>query len=367
MTRRLHIAIVLPDLRIGGGQRVMIGLSRQFVSAGHAVELITLAGDGALSAEIPAGVSCHSLIHGRGSGLRLAMAALPLLAMRLRSGHYDVVLSSMTGTNLLSVLAWVLAGKPGRLILREAVSLHNTRSAALRRAVRACYDLADRVICVSAGIAEGLAQHGIHPGRLTVITNPVDAERLRALSAQSVWMPDTGGMPYLVSIGRLTEQKDQATLLRAYASSGAVKTHHLVLVGDGETRGALHVLARELGISARVHFAGAMANPYPVLAGAALLVLSSRWEGCPNVILEALSLGVPVVATDCPTGPRELLADGRYGRIVPVADAAAMASAIDAELSQSSAGSGEMLSGHQPEEIARQYMALMADMQGLRS
>jgi glycosyltransferase involved in cell wall biosynthesis len=157
----------------------------------------------------------------------------------------------------------------------------------------------------------------------------------------------------------LTEAKDFPTLLRAYAISALRGSHHLVIVGEGEQRASLENLIRNLGLAERVVLTGAMDNPHGVMAGAAMYVLSSRWEGYPNALLEALALGLPVISTDCPHGPREILDGGRHGRLVPVADAEALASAMDGHLEQPSFVGEGALDSHGPQTIASRYLSLL--------
>lgn len=359
---RIHVALVLPDLRLGGGQRVFLELARQFVASGHRVDLVNLTGDGELVCDVPKAVSYRPLLKGRAhDGIRLASKALPALARYFRDAQPDVILSSMTGTNLLAVLARGQACRQARLLLREAASLTNTNSSVTRWLMRKLYPHADALLAVSEGVANDLKRLGLDPSLIHVIPNPVDAERVRVLAAEVESLPSFCETPYIVSIGRLTIQKDHGTLLRAYEASALRRTHRLIVVGEGEQRSALTELAGKLGIQDRVELAGALANPYPILAGAALLILSSRWEGYPNVLLEALALGVPVVATDCPAGPGELLQGGRYGRLAPVGDHLALARAMDAELQEPSGYGDEVLATHQAKAVANRYLALLAE------
>jgi len=357
---RSHIALVLPDLRLGGGQRVFLELARQFVASGHRVDVVNLTGDGELVAEVPDGACYKPLMKGRAhSGIRLAWKALPALTRYLRDARPDAILSSMTGANLLTVLARGRAGRQGRLLLREAASLSNTGSVMTRWLMRLFYPRADALLAVSAGVAKDLERLGLDPSIIHVIHNPVDAERVRALAAQVKSLPSFCDTPYIISIGRLTIQKDHGTLLRGYAASALRHTHRLIVIGEGEQRQALADLAGKLGIEDRVELAGSFVNPYPILAGASLHVLSSRWEGYPNVLLEALALRVPVVATDCPAGPRELLQGGRYGRLVPVGDHIALAHAMDDELREPTGNRDEVITAHQPQVVAQRYLALL--------
>jgi glycosyltransferase involved in cell wall biosynthesis len=176
---------------------------------------------------------------------------------------------------------------------------------------------------------EAAVMFGDNLRNVFVLPNAIDIARIRERASIVEARPCSA--PYIVSVARLDEvQKDHRTLLRAYARLVRERavTEDLVIVGDGANRGELEALAKELGIAARVHFQGYRNNPHPLIAGAQMHVLSSRYEGLPMVLLEALALGKAVVASDCPTGPREMLDEGRYGLLVPVGDEAALADAI---------------------------------------
>jgi len=142
----------------------------------------------------------------------------------------------------------------------------------------------------------------------------------------------TGELPVVLGIGRLARQKDFPTLLRAFAQVRSRRPCRLVILGEGKERSALTALVERLGITPHVEMPGFVANPFAYLRRAALFVLSSAWEGSPNVLIEALALAVPSVATDCPSGPREILCEGRYGPLVPVGDDEALAEAMEAML-----------------------------------
>nr|WP_309918010.1 MULTISPECIES: glycosyltransferase [unclassified Caballeronia] len=176
---------------------------------------------------------------------------------------------------------------------------------------------------------EARAMFGDRLQRLFTLPNAIDIERIRSNGAAPQTPPCDA--PYIVSVARLDEiQKDHRTLLRAYAQlirDPAIR-EHLVIVGDGAFRGELQALSKELGVDGRVHFMGQLDNPHALAAGARLQVLSSRYEGMPMVLLEALALGKPVIASDCPTGPREILGDGRFGILFPVGAVDELAQAL---------------------------------------
>jgi glycosyltransferase involved in cell wall biosynthesis len=167
---------------------------------------------------------------------------------------------------------------------------------------------------------------GAYPLRIAELPNVIDLEAVRREARAPI--DDRPAAPYIASVARLDEgQKDHATLLRAYAllrERGHVETD-LALIGEGPAQGALEQLANELGIAAHVHFMGFRSNPFPYIRQAEMLVLSSRYEGLPMVLREAMAIGTPVLSTDCPTGPRDLLDGGRAGLLAPVGDAAALA------------------------------------------
>ena len=197
--------------------------------------------------------------------------------------------------------------------------------------MKVLYPLADAVVAVSQGVADDLEKNaGIPSSLLRVIQNPVITPEIVDLADQPVGHPwfIQENVPIIVAAGRLTRQKDFPTLLRAFALVRQKRPCHLVILGEGRDRVMLKSLAAELGIRNEVYFPGFVENPYAYMSKAALFVLSSRWEGSPNVLTEALALGTPVVSTDCPSGPREILANGRYGTLVPIGDQESLARAI---------------------------------------
>jgi glycosyltransferase involved in cell wall biosynthesis len=187
-------------------------------------------------------------------------------------------------------------------------------------------------------VREDMAQvTGIPRERITVIFNPSVvgtevAEKARA-PLDHPWF-ELGQPPVLVAVGRLQEQKDYPTMIRAFAQVRQARPVRLLILGEGKERPVLEAQIEELGLQEDVSLPGFVTNPYAYLARASLFVLSSRWEGLPTVLIEALCCSTPVVSTDCPSGPREILQGGKYGRLVPVGDAEALARAITAALDE---------------------------------
>ena len=199
------------------------------------------------------------------------------------------------------------------------------------------YGRVDRLIAVSDGVADDIAAIARFPREnIRVVRNPVVDEPMLAAAREPVehpWLND-GELPVVMGAGRLSAEKDFATLIRAFAGLNRIRPCRLIILGEGKQRPALTQLVADLGLLDVVDLPGYTPNPYAWLARASLFALSSVREGSGNVLTEAMALGVPVVSTDCPTGPREMLRDGRYGQLVPVGDDGRLATAMAETLTQ---------------------------------
>ncbi len=311
---------------------MVLNLVEGFAARGVTVDLLAIRADSAHLGALPEGVRLIDL------GVRHSGTAVWPLARYLRDAKPEALLAAKDRAIRAAVLArWLAASRVrivGRLGTNLSAALEGRSGLArwLRVApMRLFYPPVERVVCVSEGVLEDTAQlTGLPRERLQVIRNPVVTPRLGELAAQPVehpWFADRS-VPLILGAGRLTEQKDFPTLVRAFAKLRRERPARLVILGDGRHRGRLEALAAELGVAADVALPGFTPNPYAWMARADLFVLSSAWEGSPNVLTEALALGTPSVATDCPSGPREVLDGGRYGPLVPVGDADALGEAM---------------------------------------
>ena len=315
---------------------MMNALIAGLLGAGFRVDVLVLGQRGGHFAEIPADARVVPLRPGH------AALAGPALVRYLRRERPPVLLAAKDRAGRAALRARARAGVATRVVLRIGNTLSQSLAGrgALRRwlryrPIRRWYPHADCIVAVSRGVAEDVvATSGVDPARVTVIHNPVvgpDLDRMAAPTPDHPWF-GTGQPPVLLAVGRLTRQKDFATLLRAFARLRSGTVARLIVLGEGEERAALERLARELGVDGAVDFPGFVDNPYAWMGAADLFVLSSAWEGSPNALTEALYLGVPLVATDCRSGPREILDGGRVAPLVPVGDAAALAEAMSATL-----------------------------------
>ncbi len=332
--REAPIAFFLPSLRGGGAQRVIVNLVQGIIERGLPVDMVLAAVDGVFLSHLPPTVRVVDL-HAR----RLIRSLIPLTRY-LRRERPRVLVSSMSHANMIALCAARLAGRTTPVV----VTVHNTMSESTRQAgrlepylLRAFYPWADRIVAVSGGAADDLARTSGLPRRsIEVVYNPVITAPAMA-SARRV--PDhpwfaPGAPPVILGAGRLTRQKDFPTLIRAFAELRRSRIVRLMILGEGEERPNLETLVASLGVTEDVALPGFSENAMACMAGSALFVLSSAWEGLPTVLIEALAAGARVVSTDCPSGPREILQDGRLGALVPVGDASALAVAMAGALDQ---------------------------------
>jgi glycosyltransferase involved in cell wall biosynthesis len=357
-----RIAILLPDLRGGGVERIRLILAEEFVRAGHEVEFVLLQARGPLLAEAEARFRSLGCTRMRQAPLRLVRY--------LRQRRPDTLLAAMWPLTGLAGLAARLSGYRGRLIASEHTDFRHATwiKGYLRRALeqfgRRIYAPCYRVVAVSRGAAESLeAVAGLPRDRIEVIHNPVrqmtpDAMADEDRRALEGWLT---GETRLIAVGALKPAKGYDALLRALADLRRRRDARLVILGDGPLRGELEALARNLGVAESLSMPGFRPNPATFLQHAHVFVLSSNWEGFGNVIVEALAAGAPVVSTDCPSGPAEILAGGDYGRLVPVGDPGAMAQAVEATR-DSPPDLAPLIARAQdfaPDKAARAYLSLL--------
>lgn len=345
-------------------ERIRIVLAREFAHAGHEVEFVLMQARGELLAEAQAEFSIVDLATPRARNVPF------VLARYLRRRRPDALLAAMWPLTGIAGLATRLAGRSARLVasehndFRHMPSLKPAERWALRRFGPRLYAPCHDVVAVSAGVADSLQEvAGLLPERVTVIHNPVrplPPDPMTEDDRQNLagWLR---GEARLIAIGTLKRQKGFDVLLRALADLRQRRDARLLILGEGPLRADLERLAADLGVTESVWLPGFRPNPGTFLQHAHAFVLSSNWEGFGNVIVESLAAGVPVVSTDCPSGPSEILESRTYGRLVPVGEAQAMARAIEATL-DTPPNHGALKVRAQsfaPEKAARAYLQLL--------
>lgn len=334
------VAVFVSFSGAGGVERMILNLIRGIVDRGISLDLIPVKMQSTHVRSLPPEVSVVDL------GSTHTLSTLPGLVRYLRTERPTALLAAKDRANQTAVIARYLAGVPTRLVLRMGTTLSGAMAGRSRLKegllyfrMRLLYPRADAVVAVSRGVANDLkARAHIPSSLLRVIENPVITPELVAMGEQPLdhpWFQDKHP-PVIIGVGRLTRQKDFMTLVRAFAMVRKSRDCRLVLLGEGRDRFQIEKLAGQMGIRSDLDLPGFIDNPYAYMNQAALFVLSSAWEGSPNVLTEALALGTPVVATDCPSGPREVLKNGHFGPLVPIGDpetmARAMLSVLDAPM-----------------------------------
>ncbi len=360
---RPHIAIYLRLLYGGGAERVMVNLMEAFVDRGLSVDLVMNTLAGPYLDQVPPNVRIVDLKAPR------MLAGLPKLAGYLRRERPMTLLSGLHYNNEIALWAKALAFSSST---RVFVSEHNTLSIHAQRKntdrwspvlAKFFYPWADGIIAVSQGVAQDLAKITDLPSeRIKVIYNPIITPQILAYSEEPLEHPwfKPGEPPVILGVGRLEPQKDFFTLIQAFAKVRELQPAKLMILGSGREREKLNSLLRDLGLKEDVSIVGFVKNPYPYIKKAAVYVLSSAWEGFGNVIVEALSLETPVVCTDCPHGPAEILDDGKYGELVSVGDNEAMTEAILRVLSgQIKSVDSVWLEQFKRETVAQKYLDVL--------
>ncbi len=325
-----HIAIYLRTIFDCGVDRVMINLARGFVKHGLKVDLVLNSVGGRLLSQFPPEVRIVDLKAPR------LLTSMPDVIGYLRREKPLALLSSGHYVNEVALWAKSLALTSTRLVVSE----HNVLSLNAKLTnherwspllAKLFYNWADGIVAVSQGVAQDLVQITNLPrSRIRVIYNPIVTPELLDKSQESPdhpWFKE-GEPPVILGVGRLEPQKDFPNLIRAFARVRQMQPARLIILGSGKEKSKLNALIRELGLEKDVALLGFVNNPYAYIAKAAIFALSSAWEGLPTVIIEAMALGTPVVSTNCESGPAEILAEGKYGSLVPVGDSKAMAEAI---------------------------------------
>jgi glycosyltransferase involved in cell wall biosynthesis len=335
---RPHIAIFISFSGRGGVERMVTNLARGLLEAGCRVDMVIARARGEHLEFIPEGVNQIRL------GKKHTLSSLPELVRYLKIEKPDALLAAKDRGIKVAVMARRLSGFEGRLVGRigttvsEAISGKGPlRKWAWYTGMRLFYPHTDHIVAVSDGVCADIKSiTGMPPSRVTTVANPVISDELMEKSREAVnhpWFTDSNE-PTILGVGRLTEQKDFTTLIRAFALVRERSACKLVILGEGRQREQLKDLISSLGLNNDVFLPGFEPNPYAWITASSLFVLSSKWEGSPNVLTESLALGTPVVSTDCRSGPKEILQDGKYGKLVAVGDFKGLAEAMVRTLEQ---------------------------------
>ncbi len=332
MTDSKRIAFFMPSFRGGGAERVTLLLAEAFGQRGYHVDLLIVNAEGPLREAVPKEVSVLNF------GKSRTLNCLLPLASYLRQQMPESLVCTMVHVGLVGITASLISGVAVRVILavHGVASRNKENTSTLKRKIiafcfRKIFNKAHAIIAVSQGTAVDFADYfGIARERISVISNPVITKDFKKKASEYVfhnWF-NQSKIPVLISIGRLNPIKDYETLIRAFAEVRKLRETYLVILGEGELRSKLLSLIRHLNLQDSVQLLGFVSNPLAYLEKSDLFVISSISESFCMAIVEALELGVKIVSTDCPFGPREILQQGKYGRLVPIRNVQLLAKAM---------------------------------------
>ncbi len=336
------VVFFLESLSLGGIGRLTLLLAEYFADQGYDVNLFLAKTEGDYLSQVPAGINVVNKKNTR------VLFSLHSVGSYLKNTKPDALIAANERINIVALLAKILYRSKTRIIISTHINnseqiRHEKRGAAIylyRKAAllaaRLVYKWADHVVAVSKGVADDMRKlFKLSPERIKVIYNPIVTPGLKVkmkAPAEHAWFRQPGG-PVILGIGRLAVQKDFFTLIDAFVEiRKTIPEARLIILGEGEERKPLENKISALNIDDYVSMPGFVNNPYSYLYNSSVFVLSSAWEGFGNVLVEAMATGTPVVATDCPSGPAEILEYGKYGPLVPVGDAKGLARSVIAVL-----------------------------------
>ncbi|MBX3143093.1 MAG: glycosyltransferase [Trueperaceae bacterium] len=329
---QLHLSFFVADLLGGGAERMMVALANGLSERISRLDLMVARAEGPYLDEVAEGVGIVDL------GGSTTASVLPALTRYLRSERPDALMSTLSHANLIAVIATRLARVPTKVVVREAstpgvegINWAHPKAAVARLMMNKAYRMADGVVAVSAGVAESISEMtGLSLASIATLYNPVVTPDLARLAAESVdhrFFVDKVA-PVVLSVGNLREVKDHETLIRAFRLVVDELDARLLILGEGPERQRLERLVSELKLGDKVDMPGFVKNPFAYMAKADLYALTSRREGLPGALVQALACGLPAVATNCRSGPLEVLEGGKLGELVPVGDSVALGAAM---------------------------------------
>ena len=357
MIKKKKITVFVSSLRGGGAERVMLNLASGFATQGHQVDLLLARKEGPYLKHVPDSVRLVILPqHSRLRGLSAILNKRPLLFFKLLSFHPARMLKLLPG-----LIDYLLKHEPDTIIaglhncslatlcacfciksrVQTIIVEHNTlskiinsvssRKKRLLPLINYFYPGADKIVAISDGVkADLIKTANLQPDNIVKIYNPIVTKELLEMARMEADHPwfQRGEPPVIIGVGRLVPQKNFSILIKAFAEVRSRRNVRLMILGEGRLRIELEQLAEQLQVSDDVIMPGFQNNPFACISRASVFVLSSDWEGLVSVLVEALATGCPVISTDCPSGPSEILKRGKYGRLVPAGDYKAMADAI---------------------------------------
>jgi len=365
MSEKKYLAIFCPYFDNGGVEHMLVNLSRGIASLGHKADFIVGHSNRPYLGSLPQEINVVELGSTRKSEI------IEKTVSYLRQYRPSTILSAKEPSNQLLLRAKQISGVPFKIFLRSVTNISKqlenrnfVKRMLISKGLKHTYHKADGIIAVSGGVAEDISKITNLPrDDISVIPNPVITPDIMDLAKRPIdhdWF-FSDQPPVIIGVGRLGRPKNFSLLVKAFEEVRKSIPCRLVILGNGRRRERLLRLAKRLNVDNDFWLPGFIENPYPYIVNSRIFVLSSLWEGSPNALTESLALGIPVVSTDCPSGPREILQDGKYGQLVPPNDVTAMAQAIIKTLDVPPASDflKNAVKDYTMENSARQYLQVM--------
>lgn len=331
---KIKIALFVPSLKGGGAEKAMLNLANEFSKIDKfEIDLILCMKEGPYLSEVQNKIRIINL-----KSSTVPKSLFPL-AKYLRNEKPAILISTLSHASAVSVLARIISRSKVKIIIRMANTFSKVLKNIISRfnriilfyGVKYSFPLAEEIIAVSGGVADDLARViKIPRDRIKIIPNSVDINKIEMLCQESTdhkWLKNKT-VPVILAVGRLTPEKDYPTLIKAFSILSRENDFRLIILGEGKKRYELEEMIQKLNLKEKISMPGFVENPFCYIKNCDVFVLSSDTEGSPNTLIEAMACGVPVISTDCPSGPREILDNGRYGKLVKVGDEKALADAI---------------------------------------
>jgi glycosyltransferase involved in cell wall biosynthesis len=323
------VSLFIPSLRGGGAEKMFINLANEFVERGIDVDLVLAQKEGPYLKDVSDKVDIVDL-----KSRRVLFSLFPLIKY-LRKEKPSVVLSTLNHANIIILIAKIFSFSKAKIIIRIPNYFSISAENKIKILAKIFYKRADKIIAISKGIKGDLISTlKIKENKIKVIYNPIFKKNIIQKSKEKnvhSWLKEKN-IPIILGVGRLTEQKDFSTLIRAFYKLRKKREVKLIILGEGEKRKELEKLIKELKLENDVSMPGFVNNPYSYMKKADVFVLSSGWEGFGNVIVEAMTCGTSIVSTNCLSGPSEILSNGKYGKLVPVGNINKLTEAIEETL-----------------------------------
>lgn len=359
--KKTRLAFFIHNMGAGGAQRIMMTLVKAVSARGYDVDLVLVRAVGPYLSELPENVRLVDL------NAKRIITSLPVLVRYLRRERPAALLSFLSHVNCVAIWAKMLSSSGIRLVISERSTFRPASAALTDRLIlpwlmRWSYPYADALIAISNGVADDICRvTALDRRRVDVVYNPAFRPEIREMAEEPVehtWFNE-GAPPVILGVGRLAQQKDFSTLIKAFAKVRAERPMRLMILGEGKDRARLTQLADSLGVAQDVALHGFEPNPYKYMRRSAVFVFSSLWEGFGNVLVEAMALGIPVVSTDCPSGPAEILDHGRWGKLVPMKSPDILARAIIDTLRSPGYDARKRAEEFSVDRIVEKYLALL--------